>query len=149
MVIQRLQNLYLMIAAILIAVYAFISSLIVKAGEMVYAFDCIKVASQEGVKYLPVSMILAVLTFALIVISIAKFKDLKIQKSAVYRSTLICAALVAYMVVNAYLVADAMGASLSFTWAIALPVVAIVLQYLAVKGIKHDIKLLSDSDRIR
>ena len=34
-------------------------------------------------------------------------------------------------------------------WSIALPFVAIVLTMLALKGIKHDKKLLSDSERIR
>ena len=149
MVIQRLQNLYLMIAAILIAVYAFTASVMAKVGETVYSFDCIRQISQEGVKYLPVSLVLAILAFALVIVSIVKYDDLKTQKSAVCRSLLICMALLVYVCVNAYFTADAIGASLSFTWAIAMPIVVIVLHLMAVKGIKHDIKLLSDSDRIR
>lgn len=151
MVIQRLQNLYLLVAALLVTMYAFMESVIIKVGASVYSIDCLKMSiAPEGLMSCrPVSMVLTILSVLLIVLSIAKFKDLKAQKGSVRISVLINMALVAYVYLNASVMAKELGGELACSWVAVLPIAAIVLQFMAFRAVKRDIKLLSDSDRIR
>ncbi len=68
------------------------------------------------------------------------------------RQSLLCVVFMALAVI--YYVALAVfnhgaGGSLVLTWPMALPAVAIVLLFLAYKGIQHDEKLVRSLDRIR
>ena len=79
----------------------------------------------------------------------ALLKDLKAQKGSVRISVLINMALVAYVYLNASVMAKELGGELACSWVAVLPIAAIVLQFMAFRAVKRDIKLLSDSDRIR
>ncbi len=127
MVIQRLQNLYLLLSAIIVTV-------------------CVCSLSSMSV----VALILGILAAVLPLVTIAKFKNLKLQKSL----TLVCLisklGWVAYMLINAYV--ENASANIDSTRCyvvMAAILVSMILDFLAHRGIKHDIKLLNDSYRLR
>ncbi len=152
MVIQRLQNLYLFLSAVSLLIFAFMTSVIVEVGTKMVTFSCIKMSGipDGGETYLPISIVLVALSVILSVLAIAKFKDLKVQKSVTLRTMFCVVALVAYIFINVSVVADTQPVS-SFkpTFAMCLPLLALILQFMALNGIKSDIKLLRDSDHIR
>ena len=152
MVIQRLQNLYLFVSAVLLLFFAFINSVIVEIGAKTVSFSCIKmsVMPDGGETFIPISIVLVALSVILSVLAIAKYKDLKVQKSVTLRSMLCVVALVVYIFINVSVVAEAHSVTaFKPTVAICMPLLAFVLQIMAVRGIKSDIKLLRDSDHIR
>ncbi len=127
MVIQRLQNLYLLLSAIIVSVCA-------------YALSSVST----------VALILGILAAILPLATIAQFKNLKLQKAL----TLVClfakVGWVAYMIINAY-VENTTACACGFgVYALAASIlVAMILDVMAHKGIKHDMKLLNDSYRLR
>ena len=152
MVIQRLQNLYLFLSAVLLLIFAFTTSVIVEVGTKIVTFSCIKMCGiPDGVAtYVPISIVLVALSVILSVLAIAKFKDLKVQKSVTLRTMFCVVAPVAYIFTNVSVIADTHGVlSIKPTFVMCLPLLALILQFMALNGIKRDIKLLRDSDHIR
>ena len=152
MVIQRLQNLYLFLSAVLLLIFAFTTSVIVEVGTKIVTFSCIKMCGipDGGETYVPISIVLVALSVILSVLAIAKFKDLKVQKSVTLRTMFCVVALVAYIFINVSVIADTHSVlSIKPTFLRCLPLLALILQFMALNGIKRDIKLLRDSDHIR
>lgn len=152
MVIQRLQNLYLFLSAVLLLIFAFTTSVIVEVGTKIVTFNCIKMCGipDRGETYVPISIVLVALSVILSVLAIAKFKDLKVQKSVTLRTMFCVVALVAYIFINVSVIADTHSVlSIKPTFVMCLPLLALILQFMALNGIKNDIKLLRDSDHIR
>ena len=79
MVIQRIQTLFLLLSAILIAVFAFLPALTIQSLETTYQLGA--VYSGDGVSTKPDILLLSLsgLIFVLSVIAIFKFKNLKQQ----------------------------------------------------------------------
>ena len=103
-----------------------------------------------GETYVPISIVLVALSVILSVLAIAKFKDLKVQKSVTLRTMFCVVALVAYIFINVSVIADTHSVlSIKPTFVMCLPLLALILQFMALNGIKRDIKLLRDSDHIR
>lgn len=140
MVIQRKQSLFLLIAAILMGVFAFMPSLIDANGTAMLG------GYSKGVDLIP--FILSCLVALLSLITIFKFKNLRLQKILcvvniiLIISTLVTICSIALMHKNS----DLLG---SVTYYNVLPILAIVFLLLAHKGISHDQRLLSGSGRIR
>lgn len=148
MVIQRLQNLYLFLSAVLMAVFAYINVFYVNAPESSLSVSCLGIYDLNGIDLSPVSIVLAILAVVFPLLTILKFKILKLQKSLCSVCVVINLGLMAYLAVTAYVNYSEMTVSLNYT-AVVLLVLAIVLDILARRGVMHDIKLLRDSDRIR
>ncbi len=141
MVIQRKQSLFLLIAAILMGIYAFMPQLINARGEVIMGGMCL-----EGLESIPffLNCLIALLSF----ITIFKFKSLKFQKTLCIINILLILASLATMCSIAFLQEDCdlLG---SLTYYNVLPILAIIFLLLAHKGISHDRKLLRGSSRIR
>lgn len=140
MVIQRKQSLFLLIAAILMGIYAFMPSLWDTNGQAILG------GYREGVDMVP--FILSCLTALLSFITIFKFKSLRFQKTlCVVNILLIIAALATVCCIGLMQKdSDLLG---SITYYNILPVLSIIFLLLAHKGISHDQRLLSGSSRIR
>ena len=136
MVIQRIQTVYLLLAAIAMAVFAFLPAVAV-GQEMIGAF------TQPN--YLLAC--LDALVVVLAVIAIFKFKNLKLQMKLCAIDALLTLVLVTVAVVLAFRGHDASQVVPSL-W-LMLPVAAVVLFVLARRAIARDKKLLSDSTRLR
>ena len=141
MVIQRKQSLFLLIAAILMGIYAFMPQLINARGDVIMGGMCL-----EGLESIPffLNCLIALLSF----ITIFKFKSLKFQKTLCIINILLILTSLATMCSIAFLQEDCdlLG---SLTYYNVLPILAIIFLLLAHKGISHDRKLLRGSSRIR
>lgn len=141
MVIQRKQSLFLLIAAILMGIYAFMPQLINARGDVIMGGMCL-----EGLESIPffLNCLIALLSF----ITIFKFKSLKFQKTLCIINILLILASLATMCSIAFLQEDCdlLG---SLTYYNVLPILAIIFLLLSHKGISHDRKLLRGSSRIR
>ena len=141
MVIQRKQSLFLLLAAILMGLYAFMPLLINARGEVMLGG-----MTFEGIG--GVVFILNCLVALLSLITIFKFKRLRFQKKLCIINILLIIASIATICAVAFMQEDCdlIG---SLTYFNVLPIVAIVFLLLAHKGISHDQKLLRGSSRIR
>ena len=140
MVIQRKQSLFLLITAILMGVFAFMPSLWDANGNTILG------GYREGIDMLPfvLSLLVALMAF----ITIFKFKSLRFQKILCVVNILFIIATLATICTIALMQKDCdlLG---SITYYNLLPVIAIIFLLLAHKGISHDQRLLSGSNRIR
>lgn len=143
MVIQRKQSLFLLIAAILMGIFAFMPSLMDQNGITILGGYSKEV---EKVELIP--FILSCLTALLSLITIFKFKSLRLQKNLCVVNILLIIAILATICCIALMHKDCdlLG---SITYYNILPVLAIIFLLLAHKGISHDQRLLSGSSRIR
>lgn len=141
MVIQRKQSLFLLIAAIVMGIYAFMPLLINARGEVILGGMCFE---GLGAVVFIINCLVALLSF----VTIFKYKSLRFQKKLCVISILLIIASVATTCTVAFLQEDCdlIG---SLTYYNVLPIVAIVFLLLAHKGITHDQRLLSGSSRIR
>lgn len=141
MVIQRKQSLFLLLAAILMGLYAFMPLLINARGEVILGG-----MTFEGIG--GVVFILNCLVALLSLNTIFKFKSLRFQKKLCIINILLIIASIATICTVAFMQEDCdlIG---SLTYFNVLPIVAIVFLLLAHKGISHDQKLLRGSSRIR
>lgn len=152
MVIQRWQSVYLLIAAILMACYAFFPIAGTDSIELSLS-GCEYVSSgvsnvvdadvlQEVLMWPFLS--LTILISALSLVSIFKFKNLKLQKTLCSVCIVLTVVLMASLVVLLYGQTD-----INFYYSNLLPLLAVVAYVLAIRGISKDQKTLSSYDRLR
>lgn len=146
--IQRIQTIYLLIAAILMAVTAFSPILSLNEGMTLFSYG-IKQAN-EVIKPTWGIVSMAGLSALLSFITIFMFKNRKKQAKMVLISALI---VVFYFVTAVVYLASYLN---KFTegintvmYGIIFPIIALVLLLLAFKGINKDEKLVRSLDRIR
>ena len=148
MVIQRIQTLFLLLSAILIAVFAFLPALTIQSLETTYQLGAIY--SGDGVSTKPDILLLSLsgLIFVLSVIAIFKFKNLKQQMQLCAINIVLTLALLLSVAALAFTLKTP-PATVEIGLGNLLPLVSIISFAFAYRGIKHDKKLLSDSNRIR
>lgn len=140
MVLQRWQTVHLFFAAVMMIVFIFLpvfSFPVAGGGVFTMSASCGQIGNC-------ILLILDVLVVLLLLVTIFKFRDLKLQQQLCSISMLIMVSLMAYIGYLAY-----WQQSASFTLWVALPVLALLLTWWARRCIKSDRKLLSDSARIR
>ncbi len=148
MVIQRLQTLYLLLAAIMMAAFAFCPSVLISHDGQQYVLSAL--ASGIAGNTHPDMLLSAItaLAFILTIVTIFKYKDLKLQlklcsiTAALSITLLIVVAIIAITQRNTEY-------QIEPTFYNILPVLAFVCYILAYRGVKHDKKLLSSSERLR
>lgn len=124
MVIQRIQSLFLLIAAVLMAAFAFFP-----------AFDTSM-------------MVLIVLISVLAIIDIFLYKNLQRQMTVCFVDIIIgLAMLVAIIIQIVKLTKENLAVQWNWTW--LLPIFSIIFLMLAHKAMSRDKKMLRDSDRLR
>ena len=141
--LQRIQSVYLFLAAVAVAVFAFMPA-VVSAADGHAILTAVK-PDAEGM-YL-VLLCMCGLIALLALITIFKYKTLKAQKRLCKINILFVLAMLVSIGIITYAQPEALKAVPS--WFNLLPVAAIVLLALAHRGIAHDLKLLSDSSRLR
>ena len=145
MVLQRLQSVYLLIAAVLMSVYSF--STIAELGIDSASVDLAMFNNiMPGVEYMwgffAISILVAILAF----ITIFTYKTLKLQRSLCRICGCVTTVLLASLMIILYNIqCDNLRISLSNI----MPIFAIIFFFLADSGISKDIKILSSYDRIR
>ena len=125
MVIQRIQTVYLIIAVILMALFAYFTAL---SFEM--------------------PLLVGIITL-LAFIDIFLYKNLQRQMTVCFVDIIISLALIGAMAYQAYVISGEKGADISWNWFLLLPVLAVVFLMLAHKAMSNDKKKLRDADRLR
>ena len=145
MVLQRWQSVFLLLAAIAIAVFTFmpVMGLVTDSGNITLsALGC----GEGGVaNYLLLT--LDCLIFVLSLVTIFKYRDLKQQQRLCKVNILLIIALIACIAVL-WLMQRGQAIAVLTPW-IILPFVALFFTLWANGRIKADRKILSDSERIR
>lgn len=145
MVLQRIQTLYLLLAAILMAVFTFmpVIGLVNDGGE--FLVGAVPTCGVNESSY--ILLVLDVLIVALSLVTMFKYKNLK--KQITFCSVLLLLVITLLACIGVMMLMQK-GVSIAVVqWPIAFPFVAMVLVMLARGGMKRDKKLLSDSERIR
>lgn len=137
MVIQRIQSLYLLIAAVLMVLF----TTIIPVGHI----DAAPIMAYNLTGLLIVSALAAVV----ILIDIFLFGNLKNQMRACRISMLLVAAAEAVLAVCYYAMPEIQLVMPAVIWPVAFPVAAFIFLMLANAGMKRDHKILTDYDRFR
>lgn len=139
MVIQRIQSVYLLLVTILMGVYSFMDVAMVETVENVKNSLSLWEAST-------ISFILSILVAILSLITIFKFKHLKLQITLCSINILLIVAQVAVLI--GVLMSGVYVSSNMFI-ANCIPVIAVIFLFLSISAIVKDKKLLSSYDRLR
>lgn len=147
MVIQRIQTLYLLVALVLMAIFAFLTSFTITTGSGVFQVGAVYhgIVGQTSPHML--LLCLNALIVVITAIAIFSYKNLKFQLRLCFISLLLTMALFASLVVMA--VTGKSEGELCISFSNIMPILAIVFIAQACVGISSDQKLLSDSTRIR
>lgn len=146
--IQRIQTVYLIISALLIGLlFAWPFAEIAKDGA-IYTFNFKGILLDGAVQQggLVISVVLA-LIMASHVFAVFSFKNRPQQVKIIFFTILMMLGLLGLLVFFTYF--SFSGAQISYKTGVALPLVAIILDYMAIRGIKKDEALIRSIDRIR
>ena len=145
MVLQRIQTLYLLLAAILMSIFTFmpVIGLINDGGNFLVGAVTTNGVNQQSW----VLLILDVVVVLLSLITIFKYKNLK--KQITFCSVLLLLVIALLATIGVMMLMQKGQSIAVVQWTIAFPFVSMVLVMLARGGMKHDKKVLSDSERIR
>ena len=149
MVIQRIQSVYLLIAVILMAVFAFFPVLTVELGGREFVYGALE-AGKVGVTHIdPLMLMLVILICLLAFIDIFLYKNLQRQMTVCFVDIIIGLAMLVAIGIEAYIVSGKEGLTLTWQWYLALPILSIIFLMLAHKAMSRDKKMLRDADRLR
>ncbi len=149
MVIQRIQSVYLLIAVILMVVFAFFPALTFELGGRQFVYGALE-AGKVGVTHIdPLMLMLVVLISLLALIDIFLFKNLQRQMTVCFVDIIIGLAMLVAICIQAFYVNGKDGVTLTWQWYLLLPILSIVFLMLAHKAMSRDKKMLRDSDRLR
>ena len=125
MVIQRIQSLFLLIAALLMAAFAFFIPLIDTS-----------------------MLVLVILISVLAIIDIFLYKNLQRQMTVCFVDIIIGLAMLAAIIIQIVRLAKE-NLAVNWNWAWILPILSIIFLMLAHKAMSRDKKKLRDADRLR
>jgi len=149
MVIQRIQSVYLLIAVILMVVFAFFPALSFELGGREFVYGALE-TGKVGVTHIdPLMLVLIVLISLLALIDIFLFKNLQRQMTVCFVDIIIGLAMLVAIGIQAFVVASKPGVTVTWQWWLLLPVLSIFFLMLAHKSMSNDKKTLRDSDRLR
>ena len=149
MVIQRIQSVYLLIAVILMAVFAFFPALTFELGGREFVYGALA-TGKVGVTHIdPLMLMLVVLICLLAIIDIFLYKNLQRQMTVCFVDIIIGLAMLIAIGIQAFVVSGKEGLVLNCQWYLALPILSIIFLMMAHKAMSRDKKLLRDSDRLR
>ena len=139
MQIQRIQTVTLFIAAVLMAIFCFTPFADIEAADATIRSVYVKDA--------PVLLVVNLLIAILLILAIFMYKNLRMQmKMTVLSMVLICVSIVASFF---YIYAGFEGATPVLFGGVMLLVLAVIFALLALRGMRHDPKLLRSGDRLR
>ena len=146
--IQRIQTLYMLLSAILLCFLFGIPYADINSGGQLYAFNITGIAQgetivQNGIYIAVLIALIVILHF----VAIFRYKKRPLQVRLLVFSILLMMGLTGLFFFFIHYSFD--NEEVSYKMAIAFPVVAIILDYLAIRGINKDETLIRSIDRIR
>ena len=147
MVIQRIQTLYMLVALVMMAAFAFLTSFSFDVAGNEYVVGTLSTGVDGKTSINLLMLCLNGLVVVLTAIAIFSYKNLKLQKRLCSISIILLIALLISIGVMILGATDEQNLSIDISN--VLPVVSLFLLFLAYRGISRDQRILSDSDRLR
>jgi hypothetical protein len=149
MVLQRIQSVYLLIAVILMVVFAFFPALTFQLGDREFVYGALE-AGKVGVTHIdPLMLMLVILISLLAFIDIFLYKNLQRQMTVCFVDIIIGLAMLVAIGIQAYVIGNREGVIVNWQYYLAMPVLAIIFLMLAHHAMSKDKKTLRDADRLR
>ena len=149
MVIQRIQTVYLLIAVILMVVFAFFPALTFELGDKTVLYGALE-SGRAGVMHInPLLLTLVILISLLALIDVFLYKNLQRQMTVCFVDIIIGIAMLIAICIQAFYVGNRDGWIVSWQWYLILPVLSIIFLMMAHKSMSRDKKKLIDADRLR
>lgn len=149
MVLQRIQSVYLLIAVILMVVFAFFPALTFNMGDKTVLYGALETGRAGHLHINPLLFTLTLLISFLALIDIFLFKNLQRQMTVCFVNVIIILAMLIAICVQAFVVGNREGWTVRWMWYVLLPIFAMVFLMLAHKAMSRDKKKLLDADRLR
>lgn len=146
--IQRIQSVYLLLAALACTVCLCfpVGSLVDGDGSIMKMYNLMVVHADGTMDFIIVPFIILVLSVAICIYTIFIYKNRKTQARFCTFAELMLAG---WCVLCSVLLRTIPSKDFDIEWPAFLPVVAMILCWLAQRGIKHDEQLVRAADRIR
>jgi phosphoglycerol transferase MdoB-like AlkP superfamily enzyme len=149
MVIQRIQSIYLLIAVILMVVFAFFPALSFELADKTVLYGALESGRAGSMHINPLLITLIILISVLALIDIFLFKNLQRQMTVCFIDIIIGLAMLIAICVQAFVVGNREGWTVTWQWYMLLPVLSIIFLMMAHKAMSNDKKKLRDADRLR
>lgn len=149
MVIQRIQSIYLLIAVILMVVFAFFPALSFELADKTVLYGALESGRAGSMHINPLLITLIILISVLAFIDIFLFKNLQRQMTVCFVDIIIGLAMLIAICVQAFVVGNREGWTVTWQWYMLLPVLSIIFLMMAHKAMSNDKKKLRDADRLR
>ncbi len=149
MVIQRIQSVYLLIAVILMVVFAFFPALSFDLADKTVLYGALETGRAGNMHINPLLFTLIALISCLAFIDIFLYKNLQRQMTVCFVDIIIGLAMLVAIGIQAFVVGNREGWTVSWQWTALLPVLSIIFLMLAHKSMSNDKKKLRDADRLR
>lgn len=149
--IQRIQSVYLLLVTIILACASFLSLGYFSAdnGVTQFPFSPLGLSTPAETYSTWALFSLLVLSAVLAFLTIFLFKNRPLQLRICIFNALIMLGYIAALVFFIFKLKSSLDAGFFLDWKICLPVVALILNYLAIRGIGKDEVLVRSYDRIR
>ncbi len=146
--IQRIQTAYLLVAGLLVASLYKLKFADVAVNEQLYAFNAKGILNGENVVFsgLPILIFIGLIALLHFVIIFMYKKRIRQIRMTVFTIILLLGLFGMFFY---FTYASFNGAQVAFKVPVAFPLVAIILDYLAIRGIGKDEALVRSMDRIR
>lgn len=150
--IQRIQTIYLLVIAILAIVNLFFPLAVFQQGNELFTFDLTGVSAMNtGEIVYPTwglfGLMAAIALIALVTIFLFKKRILQIRLCVF--NMLLMLGFYAYFAYMAWDIKNEVGADMSVKFALCLPLVCLILNYLAIRNIGADEALVRSLERLR
>lgn len=149
MVIQRIQSIYLLIAVILMVVFAFFPALTFELADKTVLYGALESGRAGSLHINSLLITLIILISLLALIDIFLYKNLQRQMTVCFVDIIIGLAMLVAIGIQAFVVGNREGWIVNWQWYVLLPVLSINFLMLAHKSMSNDKKKLRDADRLR
>ncbi|HKI89303.1 MAG TPA: DUF4293 domain-containing protein [Draconibacterium sp.] len=146
--IQRIQTAYLLVAELLVASLYKLNLADVAVNGQVYVFNSQGILNGEDVVFsgLPILVFISLIALLHLIIILSYKKRIRQIRMTVFTIILLLGLFGMFFY---FTYAGFDGAKIAFKVPVAFPLVAIILDYLAIRGIGKDEALIRSMDRIR
>ncbi len=149
MVIQRIQSVYLLIAVILMVVFAFFPALSFELVDKTVLYGALESGRAGNMHINPLLLTLVILISCLACVDIFLYKNLQRQMTVCFVDIIIGLAMLAAIGIQAFVIGNREGWVVTWQWYVLLPVFSIIFLMMAHKAMSNDKKKLRDADRLR
>ena len=154
--LQRIQSLFLLAVIMCVTILMFLPIANVVVGDNVWQLSAFQFSDVSGSNlegFVPIGIV-AVLISVVALITIFLFKNRGLQMKLCKLNLLLISVLLVACVFFTEIVIDKedpifAGAKVQYQFAVALPIVALIFNYLAIRFIKKDDDLVRSADRLR